>query len=433
MNGRDLNAKVTHIMGNVNDTVLNNSAPVRLASKSGWDQFMGSSSTAGRTLTFNNYDDQAALLIPRAVAYSAAFLDFFFRGRLEISAPDTGIYAITDHAVAQTIAPLDNWTGFTGIKLRIAAPGTDNNGEPQTLAGGQLRAVLKFRRDRCYSNTLSTFPSTAAEAESCRSEAEEIVTSDPANGGQMIALGQQPQEISFKFPRALPINATDVYVQVVYRGALVTGGVTEADAIVVATKSISEPTYFSYLNGTDYWRIDNNIHTRAQIAVSPTLLNKITLTSCVDRSDPENPVLLDTCLKPIELDYEAVLGEGQGISLKIEKMPVRTYMRVAYLTDRGRVIPISSPSGNCPVNEPDHIPAMEWKDNFTLQPAEISLRYTILNDIRSTRANAASSCVNVANSFDPKVKDDRDTVWKGLADVQVTPFLTKINGGMPYP
>ncbi|MHB1142748.1 MAG: hypothetical protein ACYC1T_13465, partial [Sulfuricaulis sp.] len=38
----------------------------------------------GYTLTRPNYDAQADLLIPRAVAYSAGLIDYFFRGRIEV-------------------------------------------------------------------------------------------------------------------------------------------------------------------------------------------------------------------------------------------------------------------------------------------------------------------------------------------------------------
>lgn len=40
-------------------------------------------------------------LAPRAVAYSAGLIDYFFRGRMEIAPPDDDVYAILDHAALE--------------------------------------------------------------------------------------------------------------------------------------------------------------------------------------------------------------------------------------------------------------------------------------------------------------------------------------------
>jgi hypothetical protein len=55
--------------------------------------------------------------------------------------------------------------------------------------------------------------------------------------------------MTFTFQNRVPIEATDVYLQVVYRGALG----EEADAVVVATKDISEPTYlYQFVTADQY-------------------------------------------------------------------------------------------------------------------------------------------------------------------------------------
>ena len=50
------------------------------------------------TLHRVNYDAMANLLLPRAVAYSAGLINFFFRGQIDIALPDEGVDALTDHA-----------------------------------------------------------------------------------------------------------------------------------------------------------------------------------------------------------------------------------------------------------------------------------------------------------------------------------------------
>ncbi len=57
------------------------------------------------------YSDYASLLLPRAVGYSAGLLNYFFRGTLEITAPDTYVYSIIDGS--------SNPQQFTKIKAKV--------------------------------------------------------------------------------------------------------------------------------------------------------------------------------------------------------------------------------------------------------------------------------------------------------------------------
>lgn len=54
------------------------------------------------TLNRFNFDEMHKFLIPRAVAYSAGLLKHFFRGKLEISRPDTGFYFDVDSIANQS-------------------------------------------------------------------------------------------------------------------------------------------------------------------------------------------------------------------------------------------------------------------------------------------------------------------------------------------
>ena len=55
-------------------------------------------------------------------------------------------------------------------------------------------------------------------------------------------INSAPQPVTFTFANRIPASATDLYLQVVYRGPLG----EESDAVVVATKDISEPRYISH-------------------------------------------------------------------------------------------------------------------------------------------------------------------------------------------
>lgn len=75
----------TLLYGTVNDSLQGTSEVAALTTEGLWDQFLVARGERSQyTLTKKNYDHMANLLIPRAVAYGAGFLDFFFRGRVKI-------------------------------------------------------------------------------------------------------------------------------------------------------------------------------------------------------------------------------------------------------------------------------------------------------------------------------------------------------------
>src|SRR5439155_4713961 len=167
---------------------------------------------------------------------------YFFRGQLEITPPEEGISGIIDH----TLENQPNLDGFRKIKLKIknvSPGGTDASGnsviEPiPSNSSGTLVAIAKFHRNNCYQSDLrGEYGSPGVDWQSCRAASEEIVLSQllsVPNG-----INQDATTVSFNFPNPIPINATDLYLQVVYRGPLG----EEPDGIAVATKDISEPTY----------------------------------------------------------------------------------------------------------------------------------------------------------------------------------------------
>ncbi len=197
------------------------------------------------TMNRFNYDAAKTFLLPRAVAYSSGLINFFFRGKMTISLPDEGIYGVIDHNDATANAR--DTGGFTVIKLKVQNVTPKGTGiEPMTGAAtaGSLVAVAKFHRNTCYTPDLGgEYGSPNIDWTVCRNKDEEIVVSQPVPAPD--GIDAAPTEITFNFasPGQIPINATDLFLQVVYRGPLG----DEADAVVVATKDISEPTYsFNY-------------------------------------------------------------------------------------------------------------------------------------------------------------------------------------------
>ena len=91
------------------------------------------------------------------------------------------------------------------------------------------------------------FNDPAATPAGCRGSEEKITVSNAKDSNTLNA-GADATTLTFDFPSPIPVNAVDVYLQVVFRGELG----AEQDAVVVATKDISEPTHMTLVNVTDY-------------------------------------------------------------------------------------------------------------------------------------------------------------------------------------
>ena len=281
---KEVRGTLTLFTGSVPDaaTPTANAVGVRLSSQGMFDQFLAGASKR-YTLNHYNYDDQMALLLPRAVAYSAGLLDFFFRGQMDISLPDEGVYSIIDHAQFEppnaSIDPYAGYKGFSKLRLKLlntTPPITttpDSTIVAQPMPNGTLVAVLKFRRNLCYREALDGEITNPVQMPACRSTDEEIVVSDLLRQQAVPTAGPGATGVplTFTFPNALPINAMDVVLQVVYRGQL--GG--ESDAVVVATKDIPEPTFITTYNDTDRLLVGGKCYDPAVVASTDTLWNQL--------------------------------------------------------------------------------------------------------------------------------------------------------------
>jgi hypothetical protein len=256
-------ATITFKTGSVTDTVTGAVEPnVKLSTYGVFDEFLIKNAKPPQyTLNYYNYDDQARLLIPRAVGYSAGLIDYFFRGELEIGLPDEGVYALVDYSQQST----KDTGGFNKVKLKLTnkTPSITPSGggavaAQNLLPSGVVVAIAKFRRNKCYiENTLQGEVQAMKVNgrtdqdifDNCRDVTEEIVVSDPVALPGVLANGSTvPLTFNFTNPNRIPINVMDLYLQVVYRGPLG----DEADALVVGTRDVSEPTFFTISNNTNY-------------------------------------------------------------------------------------------------------------------------------------------------------------------------------------
>jgi hypothetical protein len=152
----------------------------------------------GYSLDQRIYDAQAGLLIPRAVAYSAGLIDYFFRGRLEAVDPtftDEGVSLKVKNAIDRNKVP--EWASEHLYR-------EDSQGNPSRFA-----LTLRYKQDK----------------------AEKLVASDPVTlkAQSLIAPGVTSFETLTFDLQPPPDDATDVEYRLVFRGRLG----AEDDAIAV--------------------------------------------------------------------------------------------------------------------------------------------------------------------------------------------------------
>jgi hypothetical protein len=140
--------------------------------------------------------------------------------------------------------------GFDKLKLKIRNISATSAAIATTSPGGTMVAVAKFHRNKCYTPTLSgeygaDNPAENISVERCRSSEEESVTS--ARRSPPAGMDGGSREVIFDFPQRIPISATDLKIQVVYRGPLG----EDLDAIAVGFKDISEPSYITQYSEWD--------------------------------------------------------------------------------------------------------------------------------------------------------------------------------------
>ena len=210
------------------------------------------------------YLDYAEKLLPRAVGYSAGLLDYFFRGTLEITAPDAYVYSIIDGSVTP-----QQFTKITA-KIRNSTPDSIPGEEIQNcdaqLQNCIIQAVARYKKRTDYQPDLSTDPPTAAsrEPDFSYSVSESIVITSLSS--------TTPVEFTFDFTNSpIPVGITDLYLHVVFKGTL--GNETDI-AIAVGMKDLNEPDHHTVWNATDRFYLDGVLRTADEIRNDPALLSR---------------------------------------------------------------------------------------------------------------------------------------------------------------
>lgn len=239
------------------------------------------------SMSYDVYTATADAMLSRAVGYSRGLIDYFFRGRLEVTPTTQNAFAVLNQGEPHTVdadgyprRPNDSIFGFEKVRLRvrnisdaITESGPATPAIPQASGNGTLVAVARYHRNACYKQNMSGErvrayappPSIGAITEPVctgttpvRTKHQEISVSAPIMissatdlpGGEGVGGSAVAVEKAFDFSAdPIPVNATDLFIQVVYRGQLG----EEPDGIAVGTYDVREPTFIGIYNNTDYY------------------------------------------------------------------------------------------------------------------------------------------------------------------------------------
>lgn len=261
-----------------------------------------------------NFDDAHKHLIKRAVSYSAGFVNHFFRGKLQISPPATGPYAVVDHSTSE---------GFKTIRATVT-----NATPEEMLTGGSIRAIARFRRNLCYQPDLTgefrldgtqIVPPACPQIRSTDSYVR-VSVAEPV----FFNVGEA-KVMTFKFADPIPLDAIELVLHVYYTGRVG----DEAESFALGAVDVSEPTFIAFMNGTDVFGLSGTFYYGEDIR------NNITVTpySQADQdhngqynSPPDLNVDGENLFFEISLDDEKVGDTGS--------VPQGRFARIAAIVDR---------------------------------------------------------------------------------------------------
>jgi hypothetical protein len=177
------------------------------------------------------YEQYAKKLIPRAIGYSAALLDYFFRGTIEITPPNDFVYSVIDGSAT------DQKFEYIKANLRNATP-------DEEMMDGTLVAIARYKRIINYSPIYAD-GNEPLDPQSRESQYSYSISAQDTTLLQTSA----PTEVTFDFSAdPIPAGVTDLTLQVVFLGTL---GNELDTAVAVGMVDLTEPTHITFFNSTD--------------------------------------------------------------------------------------------------------------------------------------------------------------------------------------
>ena len=294
--------------------------------------------------------DYVRELVPRASGYSTALIDYFFRGAIEISLPEDGLYAFIDSDVDHGNI---HSVGFDRIALM--ARNTSLYGE--ALNNGSIELVVTYNTlDHDYPfESFTSIPPYSGPFYTVVPEASD-----------RRSIPDTPVKLEFDLHETpIPLTATDLTLHVIYRGEL--GAETEK-GVAVGFKDISEPTPVVMFNTCDNICMNGSWYdagSQAAIRIVDYNENDVANPAYIDEDGVYHPSewdvyphdARDICFGFHPVDNPRTpdcQGSGNGVrDFSIDYLSAGDYHRVIILSDYALGMTINPsavalPFGNCP-------------------------------------------------------------------------------------
>lgn len=315
-----------------------------------WDCYKGGQDADRRAFQLLCYfmDDEihenyAQMLIPKTIGYAAGLINCFFRGTLEISLPEDGLYAFRETEPNASEAKVK---GFN--KVRLLVKNTTSTGEQ--LLGGEVDLVVQYRflMDREFygddplpyaKNPLSNDAYTGLPGGMTKFHFSEPQYIAKAYTGPN-TVTDIPTLLEFDLSdKEIPLWAVDVQLYVVYKGKLGKDvNNAENGAVCVGFKDVSEPTPLAFVNSHDIfcyngaWWYDLDDSAKLK-----SFKDANTDNSCISSMTVND-------LLHLEIKFSSKDAAGSITKGTVEKIPPGQFKRMYYLTDYDAVVHYSSPS-----------------------------------------------------------------------------------------
>lgn len=257
--------------------------------------------------------DYAALLIPRAVGSSAALLDYFFSGTLEITPPQGYVYALIDDADPAFVDGRGNRNEqyFSELKARVRLT-TAGDGS-QT---GEVLAIARYKRRNDYQPDLSNEPPT----DFSMADGFSYAVSRPFS---VYLDSDVPVEIDFDFTaEPIPAGITDLSLQIIFKGDL-------QGPIALGVKDLHEPMFFKVVNSTDRYYHNGILKDQGDFPPGSSELELFyyPVSGSLGFYDPAGAFhgyTVDFSLLPGRFSKIAFLAEGEDLAIRLASSQIPT-------------------------------------------------------------------------------------------------------------
>jgi len=199
-------------------------------------------------------EDYASRLVPAAVGYSTALLDYFFRGKIELTPPDRFVMGIIDDAdffdpntggrmLDAYGSPVEQ--EFTQLKAKVRNISADEMGT------GTIQLVARYLGRNDYNPDLLNDPPQAASVQDGNGKfyPYSYSVSLPIQIASMSKT--TATEHTFNFSNSpIPVGITDLDIFVVFKGTL--GQEVDNAVAVGRIAEMNEPFHYAVMNNTTY-------------------------------------------------------------------------------------------------------------------------------------------------------------------------------------